>query len=201
MDKLFQKEVEGIYRLKIPFDDLYTSVFLISTDGGYALVDCATTADDADEWIEPALKREGLSFLSLACVIVTHEHGDHAGGLSRILQKNPRLRVIRKAEKLNGLEIYPLSGHTTGFIGVFDRRSGTLISGDGLQGAGVGKYPCSLESADAYLQSIEKIKQDGRVENLLFSHAYEPWYRDSAFGREAVENCLKDCLDYVKRRN
>lgn len=183
--------------MKVPFEDLYTSVFLIDVGAGYVLVDCATSSQDADEWIEPALKQFGVSFSNLDCVILTHDHGDHAGGLPRILQKNPKLRVVKTAEKANGLEIYPLGGHTRDFVGVFDPKSKTLISGDGLQGAGVGKYRCSLESKEEYLKTLAKIERDERIENLLFSHEYEPWYKNGAFGREAVEKVLKDCKNCI----
>ena len=35
----FEKETEHIYRLRIPFEELYTSVFLIESEGGRGLVD------------------------------------------------------------------------------------------------------------------------------------------------------------------
>ncbi len=193
----FKEEISGIYRLKVPFEDLYTSVFLTRSDCGDILVDCATTSYDADEYIEPALKSFGISFSDLECVIVTHPHGDHAGGLERILQKAPSIRVVRTEEKVGGVEIYPMSGHTKDFIGVFVPAVGTLISGDGLQGAGVGRYRCSLESKEGYLRTIEKIERDKRIENILFSHAYEPWNEDGVFGRENVEKVLLDCKSFM----
>ncbi len=193
----FLKETDGIYRLKVPFEDLYTSVFLICSEGGNMLVDCATTSRDADEYIEPALGSLGMTFSDIDCVIVTHLHGDHAGGLGRILQKEPKIHVVRTVEELNGAEIYPMCGHTKDFIGVLSLPTGTLISGDGLQGAGVGKYRCSLESKEGYLRTIERIERDKRIENILFSHAYEPWNRDGAFGRENVEKILRDCKSIV----
>ena len=55
LPKRFQKEAEGIYRLKIPFETVYTSVFLVVAKDGMALVDSATTKEDIDEWIVPAL--------------------------------------------------------------------------------------------------------------------------------------------------
>lgn len=35
----FYKETDGIYRLRVPFDRIYTSVFLIQTENGPVLVD------------------------------------------------------------------------------------------------------------------------------------------------------------------
>jgi len=86
-----------------------------------------------------------------------------------------------------------LAGHTEDSIGVFDERTHTLITGDGLQGAGVDRYHCSVKDKSAYLETLERIKNDERVENLLLSHAYEPWNSDGVFGREQVLRCLEEC--------
>ncbi len=196
-DKEFKKETDGIYRLKVPFEDLYTSVFLIKSGTKFVLIDCATDVSDVDEYIEPSLKNFGLNFNDISCLIVTHDHADHSGGLNRILQKNAQIQVIRTPTKMCDIEIYPMSGHTKNFIGVFHSKSKTLISGDGLQGAGIGKYRCGLESKEDYLQTIEKIEQDERIENVLFSHSYEPWYKDGAFGRADVKKILQDCKKYI----
>jgi glyoxylase-like metal-dependent hydrolase (beta-lactamase superfamily II) len=199
----FEKETENIYRLRIPFEELYTSVFLIESEGGRALVDCATTDSDVDDVIRPALMARGLDFSDIKYLILTHRHGDHAGGKERISEHNPSIAVIRGMQELplSDFELYALPGHTSDMIGVLDLGSGSLISGDGLQGAGVGKYRCSLESETEYLATIERIRRDTRVKNLLFSHAYEPWYKDGALGRDAVMQCLADCERYIKTKN
>ena len=56
----FYKETDGIYRLRVPFDRIYTSVFLIVSPSGTALVDCATTDEDVNGYIVPALKKNGI---------------------------------------------------------------------------------------------------------------------------------------------
>ena len=48
--------------------------------------------------------------------------------------------------------MYSLKGHTLDSIGCLDLQSGTLISGDGFQGAGVGRYRCFLECKEEYLK-------------------------------------------------
>jgi glyoxylase-like metal-dependent hydrolase (beta-lactamase superfamily II) len=196
----FEKVIGDIYRLKVPFDTLYTSVFLIKTKQGNALIDCATYTSDVDEYILPSLLDLGVKLTDISYLVLTHNHGDHAGGKERILKLNPKMKIISGVvEKfLNDLTTYELKGHTLDCIGVLDERTGTLISGDGLQGAGVGKYRCLLTSKDEYVKTIEKIKQDNRIENILFSHAYEPWNKDGVFGREEVEKALKDCINYIK---
>ena len=196
----FEREISNIYCLKVPFDNIYTSVFLIKTEEGNVLIDCATTKQDVDEWIIPALAQEKIPVADIKYLILTHKHHDHVGGKERLLELNPSVEIIDGLREnfINGLTIYELKGHTLDCIGVLDIQSGTLISGDGLQGYGVGKYRCSLENKDEYIKTIRKIRKDQRIKNILFSHAYEPWYKDGIFGRENIERCLQDCIEYVK---
>ena len=194
----FYKETDEIYRLKVPFDDLYTSVFLIKTQHGYLLLDSATTDIDVDDYITPALSELGVELKDIKTIVITHPHNDHAGGLSRLLYHLPHAEVVREMRKLSdSLMTYPLPGHTKDFVGLLDLRSKTLISGDGLQGAGVGKYRCSVADREGYLNTLQRIRADTRVENLLFSHAYEPWYCDKMIGRENVILCLAECEKYI----
>ena len=140
----------------------------------------------------------GYTLPDVSALVLTHKHADHSGGLSRILSLAPGLEVVRDIRELSDeLCSYPIAGHTKDSIGVLDTRTGTLISGDGLQGAGIGKYRCSVADKVEYLKTIERIKKDERIENILFSHAYEPWYKDSIFGREKVLDILSKCTEYV----
>ena len=198
MENAFCEVAEGIYRLCVPFDTVYTSVFLIRTASKRILVDCATTAEDVDAYIVPGLQRLGYRLDEIDMLVLTHAHDDHAGGSARILALAPRIEIITDVRPLcDSLSTYPLAGHTNDSIGVLDLRTNTLLSGDGLQGAGVDKYRCCVRNKAAYLETLERIRNDLRVEHILFSHAYEPWYRDSVHGREAVCDCLKQCMEYV----
>ena len=195
----FQKEIGDIYRLKVPFENLYTSVFIIKKPVGNVLVDCATYDSDVDEYILPALKSASLSISDVDYLVLTHAQGDHAGGLKRILHYNSNIKVVKSGDEfsIDAIRLYALKGHTLDCVGVFDESTGTLISGDGLQGAGIGKYRCSITSKEEYLKTIEKIDKDDKIENILFSHAYEPWYKDYVKGREQIKQCLKDCKNYI----
>ncbi len=194
----FIKETERVYRLEVPFEDLFTSVFLIDigTDG-LALVDCATTDSDVKNYILPALKAFGAKEDDVKFLVITHDHSDHAGGETAAREAFSSAVVVRGEARLGSTaRTYPLAGHTLGFIGAFDETDGTLISGDGVQCDGVGRYPKSLESADEYVKTLRRLKADETVKNLLFSHEYEPLRVRSLFGRRAVE----DCLDYCEEK-
>ena len=197
----FCKEIGGIYRLRIPFQELYTSVFLIRGENENILVDCATTDNDVDEYIMPALAELGVEPCDIHVIVITHNHSDHVGGLAKILTYIPDARVVRATGEIShSVRVYPMAGHTADCVGVLDLGSRTLISGDSLQGAGVGRYRTAVHDVRAYLESVEKAECDDRIENLLFSHEYEPWYRDGVFGRENVLSVLRDCTEYVKNR-
>ena len=199
MKNSFLREQEGIYRLRVPFEELYTSVFLVVTPQRLILVDCATTDDDVEHCIIPALKEMGRELCDIDAIVLTHRHGDHAGGIDCILRHAPNIEVVTDARELaDGIYTYELHGHTKDCIGVLDTRTSTLISGDGIQGMGIGKYRCSLEDRGAYLQTLERVRSDERIENILFSHAYEPWNIDSARGREAVVECINFCIEYKR---
>ncbi len=163
------------------------------------MVDCATTAEDVERCILPALKQLGYAPTDLSAIVLTHRHEDHAGGLACLLQHAPSLSVITDVRPLwDGISTYPLPGHTDDSIGVLDERTHTLISGDGLQGAGVDKYRCYVKHTTAYLETLDRIRNDGRIESILFSHAYEPWNSDSVRGRENLLRAVHDCSTYVK---
>lgn len=196
----FRPEAAGIYRLKVPFDAVYTSVFLLETSAGPILVDCATTDEDVDGYIVPALGALGYAPTELRAIVLTHGHRDHAGGLARLQFHAPDVEVITACGPLwDGLFVYPLAGHTEDAVGVFDGKTGTLLSGDGLQGAGVGRFRCSLRDPCAYRETLARVEADDKIQNILFSHAYEPWNADVAFGRAKVLECLRQCAEYVTR--
>ena len=196
----FDQEYDGIFRLRVPFGNIYTSVFLILADRPI-LVDCATTAEDVDSVILPALEQMGYKLSDLQRLVLTHSHGDHAGGLGRVLELAPEIEVIRGEVRLlqDGLSTYPLAGHSADSIGILDENQGILLSGDALQGAGVDKYRCNVKFPEEYLKTLERIKEDERIEHILFSHEYEPWYTDRVDGRVQVLACLDECPKYMKK--
>lgn len=198
----FEKVQAGIFRLKIPFDMVYTSVFLIEYNGRYALMDCATTAQDVSAYILPALTEKGIKADEMQYIVISHSHEDHAGGLPFLREVCSKAKIVTDIREIfSGVFTYPMAGHTLDCIGLLDMRTKTLISADGIQGYGVDKYRCTAHDPQAYKQTLENIRLDTRIENILFSHAYDPWKKDFAFGRKEIEKCLQDSIEYIIKEN
>ena len=126
------------------------------------LVDCATTAEDA-EIILGAADSMGIDRNKITHILLTHAHGDHAGGLRHLLPKLPNATVCAgsryAADRLglerflllsvgqrvaDGIDAVSLSGHSSDSVGYLDTESMTLITGDAVQLCGVGRYGCGL---------------------------------------------------------
>jgi len=94
----FYKETDGIYRLRVRFDKIYTSVFLIQTENGLILVDCATTDEDVDLCIIPALRKMGyVLFLGVAfffCLFLSFSQPQNDRKHVAALIKYKRLNVF-----------------------------------------------------------------------------------------------------------
>ena len=75
------------------FDNLYyfgfntVGAWAIPTNSGIILIDSLNTVKEAEEVIEPALKRVGLNPADVKMIIVGHGHPDHFGGAPYFQQK------------------------------------------------------------------------------------------------------------------
>ena len=187
----FEKITDRIYRLKVPFESVYTAVFLIKCKSGYMLVDAAATSEDA-RLILDAIREAQIDAEQISHILVTHAHGDHAGGLCVLRDALPkalvcagshylreRLSLERFALLSDGQEIaegivaLSLSGHSADSCGFFDKDSRCLISGDAVQLCGIGRYGTGLYSFDAYLATLKKLAEMS-IDILISSHDYYP---------------------------
>ncbi len=188
----FEKLSEHIYRLKVPFENIYTAVFLIRHSGGYMLVDCATDKHDAENIILPAIYAMGIENRDITHILITHPHGDHAGGLRHILPYLSDAVVCAGSEYIRerlapahfmclsdgdtiaeDVVAVSLPGHCSDMLGYLDTRDMTLISGDAVQLCGVGRYGCGLGSFSDYFATLDKLS-DLHIETLIASHDYYP---------------------------
>lgn len=208
-----------IHRLVIPFLDIYTTVFLIETPDGALLFDTATYPEDADNYILPALRQLGISRDTLHCVVVSHNHRDHAGSLPRIHQEFPEAFLLTGSAKLreqypdanflsaedgtkvlNVLEVVTIPGHTGDAIGILDTRTGTLLSGDGLQLFGIygsGKWGANISYPAAHRFAVEKLRSLP-LNTIAASHDYHPCGY-IARGKAEINAYLGACTEALDR--
>ena len=80
---LFEKIKDNVYLLRVPHGGTTTAVTLLTGDKNY-LVDAAGNSEEVDTVVLPALKKCGLDFSDITCLVCTHTHADHIGGIPRM---------------------------------------------------------------------------------------------------------------------
>ena len=200
------KLCENLYRIKVPFEDIYSTVYVAVYDGEAIIIDSATLSSDADNYILPALAELGLNTNDVKYLLLTHSHGDHAGGLRRLSELLPEAEIkvackiflpnfspLADNEILLGnLKTIYLPGHTDDTVGFYDISTKTLLSGDCLPQKGVSKYRGRPAYPDLYKKSIEKLKGMD-IERIVAAHEYDP-LGSIAEGKDAVNGYLDLCL-------
>ena len=212
---------ENIYRLTIPFFDVYTTVYVVKTDCGVLLFDVASYDHDVENYILPFLKELDIGENDLKYVFISHNHRDHAGGLEKLMENFPKATIISRSENLKEqyqrynvfmpkekdvvlgvLEIVPIMGHTSDSCGIYDTRTKTLITGDCLQLYGIfgsGNWGANISYVKEHIEAVEKLRKMD-IEHILTAHDYHP-YGFSYQGKTAVEKALDACiapLDEIK---
>ncbi len=206
---------ENIYRLEIPYKDIFTTVFLVKTDEGFLLFDAASYDEDIDNYIVPFFNEYNVTGENLKYVFISHNHTDHAGGLGAFMKAFPDTCIISRhpdiIERFKGyntlmpeentvilkdLKVITIIGHTGDSSGILDMRTNTLISGDGLQLYGIfgsGKWGSNIYFPDTHIHEVNKLKKM-EIDHILTAHDYQP-YGFSYDGKEAVQNALDACIE------
>lgn len=206
-----EKLAQGIFRIKVPFEDLFTTVYVYVSSEGTALIDSATYPSDADNYILPQLKAAGIEKADY--LLLTHDHGDHIGGIENLIKKFPAAKVGSAFETefsnkmlltdgeiiLGNLQVVSLPGHTKNSVGYFDRKTKTLLSGDCLQLKGIGKYRNGICYHDLYEKSCKKLLETD-IDRIVAAHEYDP-LGSIAEGKEAVKEYLEKCIEISIEEN
>ncbi len=205
----------NISRLTLPYKDIYTTVYAVKTDDGVLLFDSGSFDDDATNYILPFLHELSITLDDLKYIYISHNHTDHAGGLSGMLKYFPDAVIVSKCQSLkdkfdgfnvrivdeddlllNVLKIISIPGHTIDSSAVLDTRSNTLITGDCLQLYGIfgsGKWACNVGFPDLHIKAIEKLR-GMKIETILTAHDYHPFgYKYE--GWENINQALDACIE------
>lgn len=205
---------ENIYRLTIPFKDIFTTVYVLKTDEGALLFDTATYDEDIQNYIIPFLDELEITEDMLKYVFISHNHGDHAGGLNAFMKSYPETCIISRSPEikekyidynvmfpkdgdvvLGFLQVIAIPGHTCDSSAVFDMRTKTLVTGDCLQLYGIygsGLWGSNISLPKEHIEAVEKLRQMD-ISHILTAHDYHPCGY-SYQGREAIVKALDFCI-------
>ncbi len=187
-----ERITDNIFRIKVPFENIYTTVFIITTKSCTLIFDTATYSSDIDGHILPAIEKAGLKN-DIKYVFLSHSHGDHAGGITRFVQAFPNVRVITRSQLIadaydnsyipkdretiaDDIEVITIKGHADDCMALFDKRTNTLLTGDCLQVYGVfgrGDWGTGITDASGYFDDLDKLRKMD-IKTLIASHDYHP---------------------------
>lgn len=209
---------QNIYRLTMPYKDIYTTVLIIKSPYGAVLFDTATYREDVENTILPALNDLGITGEELKYIVISHFHGDHAGGLQWVTEHFPDACILSRSADLQdkygaavrcpedgelflgSLQIIAVPGHSADSLCLLDTETGTLISGDSLQLYGIygsGTWGASVGMPVEHLEAIDKLRRLD-IRRIVASHDYHP-FGYLAEGRNAVRKYLDACPEALYR--
>ena len=124
----------------------FVSAYVLARGNTAAIVDTGV-AGSADA-IGATLGTLGLNYSDVAHVILTHNHGDHAGSIGEVLAQAVNATAyageadlgsipgdisgLVGGEDIFGFEMLPTPGHTLGHMAVIDHQAGLLVAGDAI---------------------------------------------------------------------
>ncbi|MEE1280335.1 MAG: MBL fold metallo-hydrolase [Oscillospiraceae bacterium] len=202
----------GLFKIRIPFEEITTTVYIYVCEQGVAIIDSATYSSDVDEYIIPALDTMNIPYDDVKYLLLTHNHSDHAGGIRRLSENFPnamlctsfnidlsnRIDLVDDKTIFGNLKAIYLPGHTEHSFGFYDTFTKTLLSGDCLQLDGIGKYRNGIKNFDRYIESVNKLKCID-INRIVAAHEYDP-FGSTAVGKRSVMRYLNKCNEIAKEK-
>ena len=210
---------EHIYRITPPYKDIFTTVCLVKTPQGAVMFDTASFDEDVDNYLVPFLEAVNVSAEELKYVFISHNHGDHAGGLKVLMERYPNTTLVTRNDVLKTeyekynvlvpqdgdtildvLQVVTIPGHTAMAMALLDTRTGTMLSGDCLQLYGIygsGYWACNIGFPTKHLAAIEKLRTMN-IQKLLTAHDYHPygyWYDTPEKVLAALDACVEPLMN------
>lgn len=200
---MLEKITQDIIRIKVPFADIYTTVFIVTAPSGVVLFDTACKISDVDGYIAPAFEKLNLK---PDFVFISHNHNDHSGGLQRVVELYPEARVVSDnpdlqekygCQKLEdpALQKISIPGHTPDAMGLLDTRTGTLLSGDCLQAYGIygrGPWGSAIRQIGSHFEAVDQL-QEKALNTIVTAHDYHPF--EAIIEKQQIPAFLAACKE------
>lgn len=155
----------------------FVSAYVLVRGNEAAVVDTGSAGSRGD--ILAGLAAFSLAPSSVSHIVLTHNHSDHAGGLSDLeadltgatvyggvgdiesIQSSLAIQELSDGDEVFGMGVVGTPGHTPGSISLFDADTGLLVAGDAINGDGegglIGANPRFTPDLDAAAASVEKL--------------------------------------------
>ena len=177
----------------------FVSAYILVRGNEAAIVDTGT--DGSRDAILEGLDALAVEPSMVRHVVLTHNHGDHAGGVAGLegdltnaivhvgtadiaqVQTSLQLEEVEDGDEIFGMGVIGTPGHTPGSISLFDTETGLLVAGDAINGDGsgglTGANPDFSRDLDAAAASVAKLA-DLMPQVAAFGHGGPPVTEDVA---------------------
>lgn len=183
----------------------FVSAYVLVRGREAAIIDTGTAG--SGDAIADGLAAAGVGPSDVRHIILTHDHGDHAGGLAELeggmtnatvyvgpgdidsIQTSLALTGIDEGDEVFGMGVVATPGHTPGSISVFDIGTGLLVAGDAINGDGSGgltganpDFSPDMTSAAASVAKLAALMPN----TVAFGHGGPPVTEDVAAKLAAI---------------
>lgn len=169
----------------------FVAAYVVMRDGQAAVVDTGVEGSEGD--ILTVLAAGGLGWQAVSDIVVTHNHGDHAGSLPAVsdlaadaaihagegdipsMRASRPITAVGDGDVVFGLQVVTTPGHTPGHISLVDPVARFMLTGDALVGDGSGGLAGPPPEFTAHMpRAIESVAKLAAfdVEQVLVCHGF-----------------------------